>query len=423
MAQLLDPPGATRLLTEDDLAAIVAEAGQTLDLGGKRVLLIIPDDTRTCPIGPMIRAIGALFGDRVRSLDVMVALGTHRPMPIDRIYRFLGIDEATHRAELPKTRFLNHAWDDPAQLRTIGSISAETMRELSGGLLADPIDVKINRAVFDYDHLVVVGPTFPHEVVGFSGGNKYFFPGIAGPEIIGAFHWLGALLTNREVIGTRYTPVRAIVDHCAAMIGVPRHCFSLVVSKRGLHGLEFGTPEDAYDRAARLSAEVNVRWMPRPFHTVISVCPEMYPELWTAGKCMYKLEPVVAPGGTLVILAPHLAEVSKTHGHWIEEIGYHVLPYFTAQFEQFRHVPLGVLAHSTHVKGKGRYEGGVETPDVDVVLATAIPPEVCRRINLGFRDPRSIDLDAYRHREAEGILVVERAGEVLHRLASDRVAE
>ena len=146
----------------------------------------------------------------------------------------------------------------------------------------------------------------------------------------------------------------------------------------------------------------------------------MYPELWTAGKCMYKLEPVVEPGGTLIIYGPHLAEVSKTHGRWIEEVGYHVLPYFTTQFERFRHVPLGVLAHSTHVKGRGRFEGGVETPDVNVVLATAIPEDVCRRINLGYMDPASIDLDAYRNREDEGILVVERAGEVLHRLESDR---
>lgn len=419
MTQLLDAPASAPLLTEDDVTAIVVAAARSLALEGKRVLLLIPDDTRTGPIGLMVRTIGAVFGEEVRSLDVLVALGTHRPMPLERIYRHLGIDAAFHRALLPKTRFLNHSWDDPAQLRTIGTIAPETLRDLSGGFLADPIEVKINRMIFEYDQIVIVGPTFPHEVVGFSGGNKYFFPGIAGPEIIDTFHWLGALITNREIIGTHSTPVRAIIDHCAAMIDVPRHCFSLVASKQGLHGLYFATPEHAYDQAAHLSAAVHVRRFPRPFHTVVSICPEMYPELWTAGKCMYKLEPVVAPGGTLIIYGPHLAEISKTHGHWIEQVGYHVLPYFTRQFDRFQHVPLGVLAHSTHVKGGGRFEDGVEIPDVQVVLATAIPPEVCQRINLGYLDPGSIDLDAYRHREAEGILVVERAGEVLHRLESD----
>jgi len=408
-----------RLLADDAVTRIVTEHAQTLDVAGKRVLLIIPDDTRTCPIGLMVRALNDAIGESVAALDVLIALGTHRPMPIERIYRHLNIDAAYHDAHLRKTRFLNHAWNDPAHLRTVGTIPSDTLRELSGGCLGGQIDVKVNKVIFDYDHLIIVGPTFPHEVVGFSGGNKYFFPGIAGPEIIDMFHWLGALITNRKVIGTHYTPVRAVVDHCAAMIDLPKHCFSLVVTKAGLHGVYFGTPEQAYDQAARHSARVHIKRVSQPFHTVISVCPEMYPELWTAGKCMYKLEPVVAPGGTLVIHGPHLAEVSKTHGHWIEQVGYHVLPYFTNQFEKFRHVPWGVLAHSTHVKGTGRYEGGVESPDVNVTLATALSPDVCRKINLGYRDPASIDLDAYRGREAEGVLVVERAGEVLYRLDSE----
>src|SRR3954453_15562526 len=183
MAQaVIDAPPSARRLTESDVAAIVGEAARSLELQGKRVLLIIPDDTRTCPIGLMIRTIGAVFGDPVASLDVLVALGTHRPMPLERIYRFLGIDAEFHRSGLPKTRFLNHAWDDPAQLRTIGTIPPGTMRELSGGHLAEAIEVKINRVIFESDQLLIVGPTFPHEVVGFSGGNKYFFPGIAGPE-------------------------------------------------------------------------------------------------------------------------------------------------------------------------------------------------------------------------------------------------
>ena len=420
MTQVMEAPAANELLTEGDVAGVVARAARTLDLKGKRVLLVIPDDTRTCPIGLMIRTIYEQFGEEAAALDVIVALGTHQPMSIDKIYRFLGIDRAFHETHLPKTRFMNHAWNDSGQLRTIGVIEPETLRRLSGGALSERIEVKINKVIFDYDHLIVVGPTFPHEVVGFSGGNKYFFPGIAGKEIIDVFHWLGALITNRAIIGTHSTPVRDVVNYCAAMIDRPKHCFSLVVSKQGLHGLYFGTPEAAYDEAARHSAGVHVSYFPKPFHTVVSVCPEMYPELWTAGKCMYKLEPVVAMGGTLIIYGPHLAEVSKTHGAWIEEVGYHVLPYFTEQFERFRHVPAGVLAHSSHVKGAGRFEGGVETPNVNVVLATAIPPGLCEKINLGYRDPKSIDLDAYRNREEEGILVVERAGEVLHRLESER---
>jgi len=53
---------------------------------------------------------------------------------------------------------------------------------------------------------------FPHEVVGFSGGNKYLFPGVGGPQILNFFHWLGAVVTNPMIIGNKWTPVRKVVD-------------------------------------------------------------------------------------------------------------------------------------------------------------------------------------------------------------------
>jgi nickel-dependent lactate racemase len=151
---------------------------------------------------------------------------------------------------------------------------------------------------------------------------------------------------------------------------------------------------------------------------VLSVMPSMYADVWTAGKGMYKIEPAVADGGEVIIYAPHIREVSVTHGHVIEEVGYHTRDYFTAQRERFAKYPGGVLAHSTHVKGLGTYDPatGVEKPRVTVTLATGIPEERCRRINLGYRDPTSIDVAAWQGREDEGILVVPRAGEMLYRV-------
>jgi lactate racemase len=406
-------------LTDRDICDVIDAATNELPLDGARVLLIIPDSTRTCPIGWMLKQINAAWRDKVARLDVLIALGTHSPMEPNEIYEFCNIDQTEHERTFSKTDFFNHEWKNPGSLKLLGRISGDKMAQLSQGRMREEIDVTINHRILDYNQLVVVGPTFPHETVGMSGGNKYFFPGIAGSEIIDAFHWLGALITNREVIGRHYTPVRAVIDYCASMIRVPRHCFSLVVRDKDLYGLYFGTPEEAYDRAATLSAEVNVREVSSSFHTVVSVCPTMYPDLWTAGKCMYKLEPVVAPGGTLIIYGPHIKEVSKSHGDLIEEVGYHVLPYFTYRFEEFRHrYPLKILAHSTNVKGSGLYANGVETPDINVVLATDIPPEVCARINLGYLNPNSIHPDDYRRREAEGILVVKKAGEVLYKLAA-----
>ncbi len=146
----------------------------------------------------------------------------------------------------------------------------------------------------------------------------------------------------------------------------------------------------------------------------------MYDEVWTAGKVMYKLEPVVADGGRLVIWAPHVKVISHTWGTHLERIGYHVRDYFLKQMDLFRGIPRGVLAHSTHVRGVGTFEGGIEKPRIEVVLATAIPEWMCRQVNLGYLDPAAIRLEEYAGRENDGILFVDHAGEVLHRLESER---
>lgn len=236
------------------------------------------------------------------------------------------------------------------------------------------------------------------------------------------FHWLGALITNPVIIGRKETPVRRVVDAAAAMLPVQRLCMSLVVRESGLAGLFCGTPEEAWSAAADLSAKVHIVIKDRPFERVLSCAPPMYDELWVGGKAMYKLEPVVADGGELTIFAPHIREISVTHGAFIERVGYHVRDYFRTQMDRFRDVPKGVLAHSTHVKGIGTFEGGKELPRISVVLATGIPEETCRRINLGYRDPKTIDPREYQGREEEGILHVPKAGEMLYRLRDDPFA-
>jgi nickel-dependent lactate racemase len=289
---------------------------------------------------------------------------------------------------------------------------------MTGGLLNQAVDVRLNKLIFAYDQIIICGPTFPHEVVGFSGGNKYFFPGIGGAEVINFSHWLGALMTSYEVIGTRYTPVRRVIDRAAALIDRPKLCFSLVVKGEGLAGLFIGPPEAAYGAAADLSAKLHIQWVGRPFKRVLSVMPEMYADIWTAAKGMYKLEPVVADGGEIIIYAPHIDEVSYTHGHLLAEVGYHVRDYFLKQWERFEAFPGGVLAHSTHLRGTGTYdpETGIESPRINVTLATKIPEERCRHLCLGYLDPEQINFDDWRGREAEGRLLVPKAGEMLYRL-------
>jgi nickel-dependent lactate racemase len=407
-----------QVLTDTQVRAWIDQHIPAEDYRGARVLMIVPDGTRTAPMPLLFSALHQRIGPVARSLDVLVALGTHPPMPDEQIARHLGIAGSSPSLGGAPVGLFNHEWNNPSRLVSLGTLSASQTRELSAGLLDEDVPVTINARIMQYDLLLVVGPVFPHEVVGFSGGNKYFFPGIAGPEILNFFHWLGALITNAAIIGVKETPVRRVIDQAAALIPVARRCLAFVVNQAaGVLGLCYGAPEAAWSAAADLSAAAHVTCVPRPFHTVISCAPAMYDELWVAGKCMYKLEPVVADGGELIICAPHLREISATHGELIRRIGYHCRDYFLAQWDRFRDVPRGVLAHSTHVRGRGTFANGIESPRINVTLATGLPASICQEISLGYRDPASLDLEAYAGREESGVLLVRKAGEMLYRLS------
>jgi lactate racemase len=403
-------------LSGEQVMSVVAEACPPKDYRGKKVLLIIPDSTRTAPVGLLFKTIFKQIGEPTAALDVLVALGTHQPMSDAAICHRLEISESEWRNSFGKVRFFNHAWDNPEALRHIGTIPASEISGLTGGLFAMDVPVEVNRLLFEYDQVIIVGPVFPHEVVGCSGGNKYLFPGVGGPQILNFFHWLGAVVTNPMIIGNKWTPVRKVVDRAGAMVRVAKLCFCMVVEKGELAGLFAGSPEDAWDKASDLSRQLHITYKEKPFHTILSCAPTMYDELWTGGKCMYKLEPVLADGGELIIYAPHITEVCVAHGKTLHEVGYHCRDYFLQQWDRFQRYPWGVLAHSTHVYGLGTFANGIEQPRAQVTLATGIPEEVCRKINLGYRDPKSIDIEKFADREGQGMLLVRKAGEMLYHL-------
>lgn len=411
---------ALPILSTDDIRNWFDSQLPVEDFRGKRVLVIVPDATRTAPLPLLFDSLFKLLRPHVAALDVIFALGTHPPMSEQQMCQLLGISERERGGVFYQTQLFNHEWDNPQALVRIGMLSTRDTEDISSGLLSKEVPVEINKLVLNYDSLLVMGPVFPHEVVGFSGGNKYFFPGISGPDLLNFFHWLGALITNVGIIGVKDTPVRRVVDKAATMIPRERHAITFVVTPDGtsrLHGLFYGTPEQAWSEASDLSGKVHIKRMAKPFHTVLSCAPPMYDELWVAGKCMYKLEPVVADGGELIIYAPHMHEISITHGKNILRIGYHCRDYFTRQWERFKDYPWGVLAHSTHVRGAGTFVDGVEKCRVQVTLASRIPPDICAAINLGYRDPDTINIEDFANREDEGVLLVRKAGEQLYRLA------
>jgi nickel-dependent lactate racemase len=408
-------------LAEAEIRELLVATLVKADLAGRRVLIILPDSTRTAPIPLMFRLFYEYLGDSVAALDYLIALGTHQALNGAAINKLVGVTPEERAGQYAKVNIFNHRWDLPETFVTLGQITPAEIEEITGGLMSQAVDVRLNKMVFDYDQLIICGPTFPHEVVGFSGGNKYFFPGIGGPEVINFSHWLGAVITSYDVIGTKYTPVRQVIDKAAAFIDKPKLCFSMVVKGEDLAGLYIGPPEEAYAAAADLSAKLHVTWIDRPYQRVLSVMPRLYDDIWTAAKGMYKMEPAIAAGGEVVIYAPHIDEISYSHGKLLDEIGYHVRDYFLKQWDRFKHYPGGVLAHSTHLRGIGEYDAvtGVEAPRINVTLATRIPEERCRHLCLGYLDPDSIDLAEWQGQEAEGVLLVPKAGELLYRLKSN----
>ena len=406
----------TSRLSNEQVRQVVQSAADRMKPDGKTVLAIIPDHTRTCPLPLVLRELHAAVGKRAKKLDFLVALGTHPPMTEPQIDHLIGVPEGKRGEVFPGVQVFNHFWKDPAALAHVGTMPAAKINEISGGLFAMDVDVTVNKLVFQYDIVLIIGPVFPHEVVGFSGGCKYFFPGVSGPELLNFFHWLGAVITNPKIIGTKYTPVRAVVDAAADMLKITKYALCMVVRGDDLAGLYFDEPKAAWSAAADLSDKVHVLYVDKPFQSILSKAPRMYDDLWTGGKCMYKMEPVVADGGELIIYAPHITEISVTHGKIIEEIGYHTRDYFLHDWDKWKAYPWGVLAHSTHVRGIGTMEGGVEKPRVRVTLATGIPERICRKINLGYRDPASIRVEDWQGKESEGKLYVPKAGEMLYKL-------
>ena len=405
-------------LGDENISKLVGDALPIEDYRGQKILLIVPDHTRTAPVGLLFKNIHRQIGEATAALDVMIALGTHPPMDEEAICKRLEISPEERREEYAEVQFHNHEWNNPNALREIGVIPASDIAELSGGRFEMELPVTINRRLFDYDQIIIVGPVFPHEVVGFSGGNKYLFPGVSGPELLNFFHWLGAVISNPKIIGHKWTAVRKVVDRAGGMVAVDKRCFAMVVRPdKSLAGLFFGTPESAWDAAADLSDKTHIVYKDRPFHTVLSCAPPMYDDIWVGGKCMYKLEPVLADEGELIIYGPHINSISHTHEAGIQEVGYHCSSWLLEHWEKYKNHPWGLLAHSSHVKGIGQVIEGTEKPRANVTLATGLSEEVCRQINLGYRNPESINIEDYADREDEGVLLVRKAGEMLYRLS------
>ncbi len=405
-------------LTRLEMRAILETALAAVPRGS-RVLAIVPDKTRddgTHVMFPMAAQILATRG--AAKLDVLIAQGTHPPMTTSEKRTKIGADAAA----IPSLgEIYDHQWDREESLVTLGELSAERVRELTGGLLSEAVKVRLNSLLArdKYDFALVFGATVPHEVAGFAGGAKYFFPGVGGPELTHFTHWLGALGTIENVIGRVDTPARRVIEAAAEFVPLPAISINSVVvrDESGLHtrALFAGEIREAFRRAAAVSAQVHIRYTGRKYRRVVALLDEHYDELWVGGKASYKLGAIIEDGGELIIYAPKMNEISKTHGALIEKYGYAPLEQvreMVAWSEELR-ANLAIAAHLAHVRyGSTRGSDGNLQPRFSITLASGVSEEVCRRVKLGYMDWRKFDRRKY-DSDAE-TLIVENAGRDLY---------
>ena len=408
--------GATGVLADEAVRAFVHDQVGALDVTGRSVCVLVPDATRSCPLPLLVGAVLDALEPRASRVTVVVALGTHAPLGADRLAAHVGFDR---RTPANTTTAVDHAWWDPSAFATVGAIDAATVARLTGGLLRVGTTVRVNRAVVDHDRTVVVGPVLPHEVVGFSGGTKYLFPGVSGQEMIDLSHWVGALVTSPQIIGTPgTTPVRDLIDEAVALLPNPVDAVCVVTEpgSERLHSVAVGEVHEAWAAAVEVSAATHVRYLDAPVPRVLSLVSTRYDDLWTGAKGFYKVEPVAADGGQVVLFAPHIREIAPHHPV-VSEVGYHCRDYFVGQWDRFGHLPWGDLAHATHLRGAGTWSADDgERCRVTVTLATGIPADQVRAVGLDHLDPDAVDVAAWSHDPRT--LVVPDAGEELYRLRS-----
>ena len=393
---------ATDLVIEGlDQSTLTEIVHQALDViqRGERVLAIIPDKTRDDNTHQLFPVASEFLKKRgVALFDALVAQGTHPPMSESQKLSKIGC--AGFSGQL-----FDHRWDEPEELITLGQLSAETVSELTDGLISQAVPVSLNKLLAPgiYDTVLVFGATVPHEVAGFAGGAKYFFPGVAGPELTHTTHWLGALAGIENIIGRVDTPTRRLIE--AATELVPARIISLntVVSRNDAelvtYALFAGDIRDAFRRAAEVSRRVHIRYTDRKYRRVVALLDPHYDELWVGGKASYKLGAIIEEGGELIIYAPHLTKLSETHGALIEKYGYAPLESVRDMLgvSQELRENLCIAAHLAHVAYAGRLDDqGKIVPRYRITMATGLDEETCRRVNLGYIDYRSFDYEAMR---------------------------
>ena len=414
-------------LTNKQLEGIVKESLRGFK-SVKKVLLIHPDYTRTDFTNKLIPLIyQELKSKGMKQIDSLNAGGTHRAMAKEEIRRKLGLS-----FQINFDNYYNHEYSNPQKLVTVGEIPAFFVAEKTQGDFFQSIPVVVNKLITeDYDLIITLSGTLPHEAAGYAGGLKVFLPGISGPEVIDLFHWAAVLIGIPQIIGTVDNFAREVINKGSSYIfdkiKAPTISFNMVfeetehlVIPKGLYvGAGFDGFIEAYKQAAKVSSQLHVIYLDEPLECAVQVIDKSYDEIWTAGKGSYKLQSpgVMAKGGEIIIYAPH---INCFHSRpemdlALRQIGYHCKDYVKKYLESNLNFSKNIAAHVINVRGMGSFDvnSGKEEFNFKVTLATGISKDVCESVGLGYRNPDSIHHEDF---ISQGKLWIQNGGKYLYKL-------
>ncbi len=416
-------------LSNEQIVAVIesalAEAPEA-----KKILVLTTDYSRADFTHLVFSALHQQLGGRSGvCIDVLNTAGTHRKMTGSEFKRKLGGSKLKYPL---LGKCYQHYFSSPKHLEKIGTLSSGYMSEKTAGYIARELSVVVNkRILLGYDLVVCISGTIPHEGTGFSGGTKILFPGIAGEEVIGGFHWAAVLIGIPNLIGTRRNAARDIVDSAASLVfgKVPQTkilSLNMVYAEGENHeilakGLFWGYGakgfDDAHEFAASLSSQLHIVQLAEGLQEVVQHIPPMYDEWWTAMKGSYKLQKkgVLSPGARVILYAPHIHQFhsNPTMDKAIREIGYHGRDFVIEFLTRHPDFNLNVASHVINARGIGNLQGGREEFPFELIISSQIPPDECRKVGLGYIDPAQIRRDDF---NGNGKLWIEQGGQALYSL-------
>ena len=375
MSAMINKGGPKEKICGVELEKVLRAVAGAIPAGARRILLIPPDFSRFHSGAGEIASILYRLLSGSLEIDLLPALGTHRPMMAEEMEKmFPGI---------PGGKIHVHDWRN--SVCRLGEIPGDFVRKISGGKVDYPVHVELACRIVEgkYDAIISISQIVPHEVVGMAGGNKNLLVGCAGPDTINKSHFLGAVCNMEKIMGHVESPVRQLLNEAEDrfLTGLPL-TYILNVRARDENGVMVtrgiftGRDRDCYRAAARLSQEVNITKVKPLDKVVVYLDPAEFKSTWLGNKAIYRTRMAIADGGELLIIAPGLVEFGEAeiNERLIRKYGYRGTPSTlkaVAENDDLRQ-NLGAAAHLIHGSSEGRFKityasGGLSKEEIESV--------------------------------------------------------